>query len=192
MNVALLCKWWWRLDSESGIWQDIITSKYLKKDVVAKEKHKLGDTPIWADLLKVKALYLKGRENVVKNGRGTLIWTDRWRESPLCLQFPVLFELCMEKTVGEFIDRNGDVRFRRWLHEILYDQWQCVKREVLSIFVTTENDVTRWREGGWKIQIKMEKAQIIPLKYSESLDNPLKYFLVHFTPKLRHSVQFTP
>jgi hypothetical protein len=85
----------------------------------------------------------------------------------------------MEKTVGEFIDRNGDVRFRRWLHEILYDQWQCVKREVLSIFVTTENDVTRWREGGWKIQIKMEKAQIIPLKYSESLDNPLKYFLVH-------------
>jgi hypothetical protein len=90
----------------------------------------------------------------------------------------------MEKeiTVGEFIDHNGDVRFRRWLHEILYDQWQCVKREVLSIFVTTENDVIRWREGGWKIQIKMEKVQIIPLKYSESLDNPLKYFLVQFTP----------
>jgi hypothetical protein len=57
-----------------------------------------------------------------------------------------------------------------------------VKREVLSIFVTTENDVIRWREGGWKIQIKMEKVQIIPLKYSESLDNPLKYFLVQFTP----------
>jgi hypothetical protein len=68
----------------------------------------------------------------------------------------------MEKTLGEFIDRNGDVRFRRWLHEILYDQWQCVKREVVSIFVTTENDVTRWREGDGKYKSKWKKSKLFP------------------------------
>lgn len=24
MNISLLCKWWWRLDTEKGIWQDLI------------------------------------------------------------------------------------------------------------------------------------------------------------------------
>ena len=29
MNISLLCKWWWRLEHESGIWQEIIQAKYL-------------------------------------------------------------------------------------------------------------------------------------------------------------------
>jgi hypothetical protein len=29
MNISLLCKWWWRLESENGLWQDIIEAKYL-------------------------------------------------------------------------------------------------------------------------------------------------------------------
>jgi hypothetical protein len=34
-----------------------------------------------------------------------------------------------------------------------------------------------------QIYIKKEgKVQITPLKYNQSLDNPLKYFLVRFTP----------
>lgn len=30
MNISLLCKWWWRLKTEKGVWQDIVKAKYLK------------------------------------------------------------------------------------------------------------------------------------------------------------------
>jgi hypothetical protein len=61
MNICLLCKWWWKLDNEDGIWQNIVKAKYLRKSEVATATHKLDDCPVWADLLKVKNIYLKGR-----------------------------------------------------------------------------------------------------------------------------------
>jgi len=24
MNISLLCKWWWKLEHEQGLWQDIV------------------------------------------------------------------------------------------------------------------------------------------------------------------------
>jgi hypothetical protein len=24
MNISLLCKWWWKLDFEGGLWQDMV------------------------------------------------------------------------------------------------------------------------------------------------------------------------
>lgn len=32
MYLSLLCKWWRKLEKESGLWQDIVTYKYLKRD----------------------------------------------------------------------------------------------------------------------------------------------------------------
>jgi hypothetical protein len=29
-NISLLCKWWWKLETQHGLWQDIIKAKYLK------------------------------------------------------------------------------------------------------------------------------------------------------------------
>jgi len=29
MNVSLLAKWWWKLEQEEGLWQDIVKAKYL-------------------------------------------------------------------------------------------------------------------------------------------------------------------
>jgi hypothetical protein len=29
MNISLLCKWWWKLEKEDGLWQQIIRHKYL-------------------------------------------------------------------------------------------------------------------------------------------------------------------
>jgi hypothetical protein len=58
--------------------------KVLKKHVVSNVQHRLGDSPIWTDLLKIKKIYLSGRVINVKNGRNTLLWTDPpgCRESP--------------------------------------------------------------------------------------------------------------
>jgi hypothetical protein len=54
LNISLLCKWWWRLETEEGLWQEIIKHKYLKNKSIHEVSHKLNDSPIWADILKVK------------------------------------------------------------------------------------------------------------------------------------------
>jgi hypothetical protein len=28
MNISLLCKWWWKLESGEGLWQEIVRKKY--------------------------------------------------------------------------------------------------------------------------------------------------------------------
>jgi hypothetical protein len=68
MNFCLLSKWRWKLDNESGIWQHIIKAKYLRKSEVRNVSHKLDNSPVWADLLKIKHFYLKGRISKVPNG----------------------------------------------------------------------------------------------------------------------------
>lgn len=30
LNLSLLCKWWWKLENEQGIWQDLVNKKYIK------------------------------------------------------------------------------------------------------------------------------------------------------------------
>jgi hypothetical protein len=30
MNIGLLCKWWWSLETGEGLWQDIVRIKYMK------------------------------------------------------------------------------------------------------------------------------------------------------------------
>jgi hypothetical protein len=34
MNISLLSKWWWKLEKEEGLWQQLINYKYLKKDTI--------------------------------------------------------------------------------------------------------------------------------------------------------------
>ena len=58
MNVSLLCKWWWKLENEHGLWHDIIAFKYIRGSSVCTVKHRQNDSPIWADLLKVRDIYL--------------------------------------------------------------------------------------------------------------------------------------
>jgi hypothetical protein len=95
MNLSLLCKWWWKLENESGMWQEIVKYKYLKKDSIVSVKHKQTDSPIRADLIKVKEIYLQGRKMCVKDGKSTLVWRDTWLYSdPLYTLCPDLFKLC--------------------------------------------------------------------------------------------------
>jgi hypothetical protein len=36
-NICLLCKWWWKLDTQNGLWQEIVKAKYLRNKTVATE-----------------------------------------------------------------------------------------------------------------------------------------------------------
>jgi hypothetical protein len=32
--MSLLCKWWWLLETGSGLWKDIVNLKYVKQDPI--------------------------------------------------------------------------------------------------------------------------------------------------------------
>jgi hypothetical protein len=50
--------------------------KIHEKAVIGNVSHKIDDSPIWADLLKIKIMYLKGRRIDIKSGESSLFWTD--------------------------------------------------------------------------------------------------------------------
>jgi len=46
MNISLLCKWWWKLEMEEGLWQEIVKFKYLKNQSIHEVGHKLNDSNV--------------------------------------------------------------------------------------------------------------------------------------------------
>jgi len=148
MNISLLSKWWWKLEKEDGLWQTLVKKKYLQKDTIRSVKNKLDDSPIWTNLLKVKHVYLRGRKILTKNGKNSLFWEDSWlKEQPLCINHPVLYDLCDEKgiTVYEVLRRNGEFNFSRWLPPFLFDEWLTVVDNVFSYNFENQDDITLWK-----------------------------------------------
>lgn len=72
LNICLLCKWWWNLENETGLWQEIVKANYTKGVPIGARKKKLTDSPVWSDLLKVRQFYLKGGGVETKNGKNSL------------------------------------------------------------------------------------------------------------------------
>jgi hypothetical protein len=67
-NVSLLVKWWWVLDNEEGLWQEIVNLKYVKGSPICSIPKRYNDSLVWNDLLKVRPIYLKGRSFKINNG----------------------------------------------------------------------------------------------------------------------------
>jgi hypothetical protein len=95
MNISLLCKWWWKLEHEEGLWQEIVKKKYKIIRGIAQLQKNPRNSSFWNDWLKVKFLYLSGRTMLVGNGQDTDFWGDSWCGAvPLREKFTDLFENC--------------------------------------------------------------------------------------------------
>ena len=106
VNVSLLAEWWWNLEQEQVLWQEIVKAKYLHNSSIFSVTHKVTDSPIWYDLLKEKDTYLQGRGISIRNGKKTRFWCDSWLyDKPIYYIAPILFILC------EYSDANvADVK----------------------------------------------------------------------------------
>lgn len=150
MNVSLLIKWWWKLEKETGPWQKIVKHKYLQKNSILDVSHKQSDSAIWADLLKVKNVYLQGRKVMVHNGKNTLFWKDAWLyDKPLCVLFPDLFKFCEQQNilVDQARGNPQNISFTRWLMDDMLVTRQRILDDMYKIEFTSENDSVSWKFG---------------------------------------------
>lgn len=100
----------------------------MENNTVHDVKHKMSDSAMWYDLLKVKDFYLQGRYVFTRKGDKTRFWLDPWLYSePLSLSAPILFELCENKhiTVAQAMV-SGNLSFRRWLDSELRNSWESI------------------------------------------------------------------
>lgn len=150
MNVSLLCKWFWKLENESGLWQEIINFKYLKKDSICTVKHRQTDSAIWTDMLKIKGVYLQGRKMILGNGKRTLFWHDTWLyDKPLIHLFPDLFAMCNQQkiTVEKMKMDPSAVTFTRWLVDSWRDSWEQILIDSDNIRLVASDDKVAWKFG---------------------------------------------
>jgi hypothetical protein len=152
MNISLLCKWWWKLEKEDGLWQQIIRHKYLQNNSVHDVEHKINDSPMWTDLLKVKHIYLQGRGILIKDGAQTRFWLDPWLDSePLALHAPVLFALCENKNISvAHALQDTPIIFRRWLHVELRTSWEEIWERAKRFQLVDTSDEVMWKLGTLK------------------------------------------
>ena len=147
MNISLLCKWWWKLETGTGLWQEIVKMKYMQGETVSSVKHRLNNSPVWNDLLKIKPIYLMGRSLIAKNGRKTSLWLDSWLHNrPLSFSAPVLFDLCCEKNISvhSFLAKQGQLHFSRWFPHVLFEQWLGIINSVYNHPFVNSEDTPVW------------------------------------------------
>ena len=77
-NKSLLSKWFFKLLTEEGVWQEHIYNKYLHGKSLSQVQPKPSDSPFWKGLMKFKNEVFDRGHFVVGNGLQTRFWEDQW------------------------------------------------------------------------------------------------------------------
>lgn len=150
LNLSLLCKWWWRLESEKGMWQQIVEEKYVRGTCVSQLKSRTNCSPVWKDLLKVKNQYLAGRKMRIGNGEKTDFWRDAWcGQVTFRDKFKDLFEICNDQnlTVAEAAAKQWNLSYKRWMNEDLQNQLRKMRDVLMTVVLSPEQDKPVWQWG---------------------------------------------
>lgn len=126
-NINFLFKWWWKLETGDGLWQQIVGAKYFKHQTIATIQPCSFDSPCWKAIMKVKQVYLAGRKIIVSNGGLVRVWFDPWASDiPFEDPFLYLFDVCQKQnyTLSDFVSAGFEPPFRRRLFGELITQWQ--------------------------------------------------------------------
>lgn len=96
---------------------------------------------MWADLLKVRNLYLQGRKFLIGNGKKILFWQDNWLyDRPIAHIFPDLFKIQQDITLSETMRDPLNLTFSRWLVDIWKKQWDKIMSDMAKIQIKEYDD----------------------------------------------------
>ena len=184
MNISLISKWLWKLFNEDGLWQQILTSKYLRKITLCQVSARPGDSHFWQGLMEVKPLFWPCCTVMVGNGEKTSFWEDHWvGDMPLAKQFPRLFSISLNKleTVKNvFANGMNSLRFRRTRVGELGTQWAEMFRLLDRVALTETPDKLRWKltESGVfsvkSLYLAMQVRNTVPYRFMWKVKIPLR------------------
>jgi hypothetical protein len=80
-NKCLLCIWLFKLLSEEGVWQELLTNKYLRGQTLSQVQAKPTDSPFWKWIMGVKEDFLKRGSFIVGDGLGTHFWESQFEHN---------------------------------------------------------------------------------------------------------------
>src|SRR4051812_17369206 len=101
MNKALLVKWLWKLETETGIWVDILKAEYIQNKCLSGLEKKPGDSQFWSRLMEVKKLYFQHVKKKTGDGNETRFWEDWWVGSrPLKDMYPRLYNISFDHNIS--------------------------------------------------------------------------------------------
>ena len=120
-NLTLLAKWWWKLETREGLWQQIVKVKYLWNKTITTVKTNLSDSSCWKEIMKVRDVYIAGRGIKIKDGSLVRFWKDPWLDkTPLMQLYPQLFDICQLPDISfkEVREKEFIIPFRRRLFTV--------------------------------------------------------------------------
>lgn len=148
MNKALLAKWLWKLETEEGMWIDIIMNKYVNEKCISGIKGKPGDSQFWKSLIQIKGIYYQHVKKKLGDGCNTRFWKDWWVGSkPLKDAYPILYNICFnhEISVAEVINMGWDrFTFRRDIRGDKADLWASLKARCEEVRMYGGKDEPQW------------------------------------------------
>lgn len=145
MNQCLLCKWLWKMENSHGSWQEMLSRKYLQRQVLSENKRIAGESHFWQSVSPIFQQYTK---RIVGDGAKTQFWEDIWTGTqPLAVRYPRLYNITFSKhkAVKQVKDEGLDsICFRRTLYEETAAQLDETKIFWDSFEFSEELDGMRW------------------------------------------------
>jgi hypothetical protein len=95
------------LDNEQGLWQEIVKFKYIKEKSICTVKHRQSDSPIQADLLKIRKIYLyKEESSQLGMGKRHFFGKIFGYMINLYICFSLIYLLCANNLISLFLKLN--------------------------------------------------------------------------------------
>ena len=134
--------------TEEGVWQELLTNKYLGCKSLSQVQSKPTDSPFWKGIMKAKDDFFKRGSFTVGYGMKTRFWEDTWLgDTPLNIQYASLYNAATTKNVL-VADVLGNVplniRFNRTLTGDRWDAWISLVRRLMAVHLSNEPDSFVW------------------------------------------------
>jgi len=131
-----------------GVCQQLLRNKYLRNKSLTRAQYMYGDSQFWADLMKVKWVFLSLGKFDLGDGSQVRFWEDSWiRPRPLKPLFPALYNIVRRKntSVRSVLSMTPlNIAFRRSLMGVNLQAWHNVVAMMADVQLTNQRDRFVW------------------------------------------------
>jgi len=147
-NKCLLAKWLVDLLNTDGMWQTLLTNKYLRSKSLTQVKAKPYDSHFWRGLMHIKDEVLAKGSFDIKDGSKTRFWDDTWvGDLPFKVKYPSFYNIVRDPhaTVAKVMATSPlNVSFRRALVDNKLVEWHNLVAQIAYVEMVEGSDTFRW------------------------------------------------